>query len=89
MGTRFYCKDENSVILQGDMLTDEKIPENHIDLIVTSSLYNVNKDYGHVNDNLSYEEYLDFTYKWLEKYMYWAKPDGRLCMSPVVTGKGT
>lgn len=70
MGTRFFYKDENSVILQGDMLTDEKIPENYIDLIVASSLYKVNKDYGQVNDNLSYEEYYDFTYKWLEKCMY-------------------
>lgn len=70
MGTRFFYKDENSVILQGDMLTDEKIPENYIDLIVASSLYKVNKDYGQANDNLSYEEYHDFTYKWLEKCMY-------------------
>ncbi len=89
MGTRIFYKDENSVILQGDMLNDEKIPENHIDLIVTSPPYNVNKDYGQANDNLSYEGYLDFTYKWLGKCLYWAKPDGRLCMNiPVDTGKG-
>ncbi|WP_366086093.1 DNA methyltransferase [uncultured Fenollaria sp.] len=44
-------------------------------------MYYVNKDYGQVNDNLSYEEYLDFTYKWLEKCLYWTKPDGRLCMN--------
>ena len=89
MSTRIFYKDENSVILQGDMLTDEKIPENHIDLIVTSPPYNVNKDYGQANDNLSYEEYLDFTYKWLKKCLYWAKSDGRLCMNiPIDTGKG-
>lgn len=43
MGTRVFYKDENSAILQGDMLTDEKIPENHIDLIVTSPSYDANK----------------------------------------------
>lgn len=67
MSTRIFYKDENSVILKGDMLTDERIPENHIDLIVTSPPYNVNKNYRASNDNLSYEEYLEFTRKWLEK----------------------
>ena len=90
MGTKIFYKDENSVILHGDMLTDERIPENHIDLIVTSPPYNVNKDYGQSDDNLSYDEYLDFTYYWLQKCLYWAKSDGRLCMNiPVDTGKGT
>lgn len=89
MSTRIFYKDENSVILHGDMLTDERIPENHIDLIVTSPPYNVNKNYGASNDNLSYEEYLEFTKKWLEKCYMWAKCDGRLCMNiPVDTGKG-
>lgn len=89
MSTRIFYKDENSVILQGDMLTDARIPENHIDLIVTSPPYNVNKNYGASNDNLSYEEYLEFTRKWLEKCYGWAKCDGRLCMNiPVDTGKG-
>lgn len=89
MSTRIFYKDENSVILHGDMLTDERIPENHIDLIVTSPPYNVNKNYGASNDNLSYEEYLEFTRMWLEKCYAWAKCDGRLCMNiPVDTGKG-
>lgn len=89
MSTRIFYKDENSVILQGDMLTDERIPNNHIDLIVTSPPYNVNKNYGASNDNLSYEEYLEFTRKWLEKCYDWAKCDGRLCMNiPLDTGKG-
>lgn len=89
MSTRIFYKDENSVILHGDMLTDERIPENHIDLIVTSPPYNVNKNYGDSNDNLSYEEYLEFTRKWLEKCYDWAKCDGRLCMNiPLDTGKG-
>lgn len=89
MNTKIFYKDENSVILHGNMLTDERIPDNHIDLIVTSPPYNVRKDYGMVSDNLSYDEYIDFTFEWLKKCRSWAKPDGRLCMNiPVDTGKG-
>lgn len=89
MSTRIFYKDENSVILHGDMLTDERIPNNHIDLIVTSPPYNLNKNYGASNDNLSYEEYLEFTRKWLKKCYDWVKCDGRLCMNiPLDTGKG-
>lgn len=89
MKTRIFYKDENSAILQGDMLLDERIPENHIDLIVTSPPYNVGKDYGKANDNLEYEDYIRFTHDWLKKGYNWVKPDGRLCMNiPIDTGKG-
>ncbi|MCD7854785.1 MAG: site-specific DNA-methyltransferase [Clostridiales bacterium] len=71
------------------MLNDNRIPDNHIDLIITSPPYNVNKNYGKANDNLSYDEYLQFTHKWLYKCYKLAKPDGRLCMNiPIDTGKG-
>ena len=30
MSTKIFYKDENSVILLGDMLSDKKIPENHM-----------------------------------------------------------
>lgn len=89
MTTRIFYKDENSAIIKGDMLKDKRIPDNHIDLIVTSPPYNINKSYGEANDNLEYDEYLRFTYKWLSKCYDWAKPDGRLCMNiPLDTGKG-
>lgn len=90
MDTKVYYKDNNAVILNGDMLKDSRIPNRHIDLIVTSPPYNVNKDYGNANDNLNYDEYMDFTEKWLTKCYNIAKPDGRLCMNiPIDTGKGT
>lgn len=89
MNTKVYYKDNYAVILNGDMLKDSRIPNRHIDLIVTSPPYNVNKDYGNVNDDLSYDEYIDFTEKWLTKCYNIAKSDGRLCMNiPIDTGKG-
>lgn len=89
MGTRTFYKDENSVILFGNMLTDEKIGNEHIDLIVTSPPYNVGKNYESSSDNLDYDSYTEFTQRWLEKCLFWAKRDGRLCMNvPLDTGKG-
>ena len=89
MNTQIYYKDNNSVILCGDMREDERIENNHIDLIVTSPPYNVSKNYDNANDNLSYDDYLQFTQEWLGKCFDLAKPDGRLCMNiPIDTGKG-
>lgn len=89
MGTKLFFKDENSDILHGDILKDEHIANNYIDLIVTSPPYNIGKNYGYANDNLSYDEYLEFTYKWLKKCYDLVKFDGRLCMNiPLDTGKG-
>lgn len=90
MYTKIFYKDENAVILKGDMLNDKIIPDNYIDLIVTSPPYNVGKNYGVANDNLEYDDYIEFTYNWLRKCYGWAKADGRLCMNiPIDTGKGT
>ncbi|MCC8073196.1 MAG: site-specific DNA-methyltransferase [Clostridiales bacterium] len=89
MNTKIYYKDENTVVIYGDMLEDNRIPNNHIDLIVTSPPYNVNKNYGDANDDLDYDEYLQFTHGWLQKCYDLSKPDGRLCMNiPIDTGKG-
>ena len=50
MNTKIFYKDENAVILKGDMLNDKRIPDNYIDLIVTSPPYNVGKNYGEANE---------------------------------------
>lgn len=89
MGTKLFYRDNNAVIIHGNMLEDTRIKDEHIDLIVTSPPYNVNKNYDNADDNLSYEDYLDFTEKWLSKCLKLVKPDGRLCMNiPIDTGKG-
>ncbi len=48
-------------ILQGDAKEVQKtLPDNSVNLIVTSPPYNVGIDYGNYKDNLSLEQYLDF-----------------------------
>lgn len=89
MSTRIYYKDDNAVIICGDMTEDNIVPNNYIDLIITSPPYNLNKNYKSANDNLTYEEYLNFTEKWLTKCYELVKIDGRLCMNiPIDTSKG-
>ena len=77
------------VIINDDFLTTGLIPENSVDLIVTSPPYNVDIKYGSYRDNIPYEKYLEFTEKWLKKAWTLAKPDGRLCLNvPLDKSKG-
>jgi len=65
------------------------IPENSIDLIVTSPPYNVGIPYNSHNDKITYEDYLIWTEKWLTKAFQLAKPDGRMCLNiPLDKNKG-
>ncbi|RDI91122.1 DNA methylase N-4/N-6 domain-containing protein [Thermosipho africanus Ob7] len=65
------------------------IPENSIDLIVTSPPYNVEIPYNFHNDKITYEDYLIWTEKWLTKAYKLAKPDGRMCLNiPLDKNKG-
>lgn len=81
---------ENHVsIYNVDILKTDCIPENSIDLIVTSPPYNVDIHYNSHADNLSYEDYLDFTKKWLSKCFGFLKNTGRFCLNiPLDKNKG-
>ncbi len=71
-----YFRQNNIVIYNDDILNISAIPSNSIDLIVTSPPYNVDVNSTSHTDNLSYEDYLEFTQK---------KRDGFKC---VICGKG-
>ncbi len=68
-------------LLCDDFLTTTAIPAVSIDLIVTSPPYNVSIPYTAVRDDISYEDYLDFTGRWLKKAYSLMKPDGRMCLN--------
>ena len=62
--------------------------ETSIDLIVTSPPYNLGIDYNSTEDDLTYEDYLEFSLKWMEKCHEWLKDDGRFCLNvPLDTNK--
>ena len=84
-----YFNHENISIYKDDILKIKKIPNNSVDLIVTSPPYNVDIDYNSNKDNLSYEEYLEFTKKWIKKCFDLTKNEGRFLLNiPLDKNKG-
>lgn len=84
-----FYRDNNAYIMCENMFDTNIINENHVDLIVTSPPYNLDISYRNTDDNLDYEDYLEFSYSWLDKCLRLAKEDGRLCLNlPLDIGKG-
>lgn len=84
-----YYRLDNIFIYNDDLLTTRAIPKGSVDLIVTSPPYNVDIHYGSYDDKISYENYLEFTKKWLTKCYRLSKDDGRFCLNiPLDKNKG-
>lgn len=76
-------------IYNEDFLETEAIEPDSIDLTVTSPPYNVDIKYGSYDDGIPYDEYLEFSRKWLRKCHDLTKDDGRLCLNvPLDKNKG-
>lgn len=93
-GTNPSPKEQNAnsavqKILVGDCLeTLKTMPDNTVNLVVTSPPYNVGKNYEVWNDQLPYEEYIDFTREWIEQ-CYRVLMDGEiLCVNLPVSDIG-
>ena len=56
----------------------KKLPDESVDLIVTDPPYNLNKDYGKTQDNLEFEEYLQFSREWLTEAKRVLKKSGTI-----------
>ncbi|MYC55390.1 MAG: site-specific DNA-methyltransferase [Chloroflexi bacterium] len=83
----FYS--ENVVIYNDDLLTTDAINPGSVDLIVTSPPYNVDIQYKSNKDDLTYEQYLQFTREWMSRCYEWLKDDGRFCLNiPLDKNKG-
>ncbi len=88
-GATPYFESNNILIYNDDFLKISAIPKSSIDLIVTSPPYNVDIHYNTHKDNLSYEDYLEFSKKWIAKCYELAKDDGRFCLNvPLDKNKG-
>jgi site-specific DNA-methyltransferase (adenine-specific) len=87
-GMKVWSKIHGIQIINADFLNVD-IPDNSIDLIVTSPPYNVGIQYDTYNDTITYDEYLQWTEKWLTKALRLMKPDGRMCLNiPLDKNKG-
>lgn len=84
--TFFY---KNSLLVQADVLDENNFQSEVFDLIVTSPPYNVDIQYNSHKDDLSYDDYLQFSEKWMQNCFKWTKSQGRFCLNiPLDKNKG-
>jgi len=85
----FFFDNGQVIIINENIFTTKKIEAESIDLIITSPPYNVDIKYNSHNDQLSYNEYLEFSRRWMKRCFTWLKDDGRFCLNiPLDKNKG-
>lgn len=85
----FFFEKECLYIVNGDTRKSDLFTGEFIDLIVTSPPYNVGIDYDSNDDAISYEEYLEFSRRWIGNCYIWSKPHARLLLNiPLDKNKG-
>lgn len=71
-----------NTIINGDCIeVMKKLPEGSVDLIVTSPPYGVAIDYDVHDDDMVWEQYVKFTYSWMEQAYRVLKDDGRIALN--------
>ena len=69
-------------VINGDCIEVMKtMEEGSVDLIVTSPPYGVGIDYDVHEDDMVWEEYVNFTYSWMEQAYRVLKDDGRIAIN--------
>ncbi|MHA1686052.1 MAG: DNA-methyltransferase [Candidatus Heimdallarchaeaceae archaeon] len=85
---KIWKKISGIAIINDDFLKADLL-EDSIDLIVTSPPYNIGIEYNSHNDAIYYQDYLEWTEKWLVKALKLVKSDGRMCLNiPLDKNKG-
>jgi len=75
-------------VVNDDFLTTP-IEPGTVDLVVTSPPYGVDVQYAHYDDSRPYDEYLEFSGRWLTRCLELVKDDGRACVNvPLDKNKG-
>ncbi|HOX61071.1 MAG TPA: site-specific DNA-methyltransferase [Candidatus Magasanikbacteria bacterium] len=68
----------NKIFNEDVLLGIDKIADNSVDLILTDPPYCLGKDYGNDSDQKSSEEYLKWTYQWIDAVLPKLKETGSL-----------
>jgi len=75
-------KMETNKIYNMDCLEGMKqLPDESVDLVVTSPPYNIGTDYNEYDDNKDWQEYYKWCENWLKEIFRVLKKDGRLCLN--------
>jgi len=86
---KIFLKERNLYLIQGDVLKNNLFNKEFADLIITSPPYNVDIKYNSHKDDISYNEYLEFSEKWMDNCFKWSKPEGRFALNcPLDKNKG-
>lgn len=73
---------ETNKIINGNCIEEmSRLPENSVDLLVTSPPYNVGIDYDTHDDKTSMDDYWEFTKNWLTEAFRVLKTDGRIAVN--------
>jgi len=84
-----FLRHKNIILFHGDVLDANLFNKEFIDLIVTSPPYNVGIEYNSSNDELTYDQYLTFSEKWLSNCYRWSKQQTRFLLNiPLDKNKG-
>ncbi|MEW6508716.1 MAG: site-specific DNA-methyltransferase [Bacteroidota bacterium] len=82
-------RHKNLILFEGNSLNENLFDKEFIDLIVTSPPYNVGIEYKSNDDTLNYEQYLDFSHKWISNCFKWSKTQARFLLNiPLDKNKG-
>lgn len=86
---KLILNHKRTLLIQEDSLNENAFDNEVFDLIITSPPYNVDIKYNSHNDDLSYDDYLIFSEKWMTNCYKWTKKQGRFCLNiPLDKNKG-
>lgn len=84
-----FFSNKNILLYNGSCLDKNILNKESVDLIITSPPYNVGINYNSNEDSNEYEEYLEFSKKWMNNCYIWAKDTARFCLNiPLDKNKG-
>ena len=84
-----YFENKDITLYNANALDSTLFASPFADLIVSSPPYNVGLEYNSHNDDKPYQEYLEFSKKWMSNCYAWAKTQCRFCLNiPLDKNKG-
>src|SRR5208283_3224161 len=89
LSPKVFFKNDRFLIINDSVFDTDQVEPGSVDLVVTSPPYNVDIKYNSHDDQLTYDDYLEFSRKWMARCYGWLKDDGRFCLNiPLDKNKG-
>ena len=73
---------KNEILIGDTIEVMEKMPNESIDLVITSPPYNLGMEYGYgIDDCMPWKKYYEWCWLWMEEVYYLLKPNRRFCIN--------